>query len=158
MRKGKPITFLLEMLKSLKLFSFIKCLSDQVKFFSVTFSVQAFKVYRSNVTLWNYTTWSEMRDTLSMLTTWVDRDFRLSILVLTWTLFVWFCSWPQQRHENAALNSPRNFPAERPNDTKKKFNYEVSDLTIKDYADCESVWNSATWHLWQLAAVLANSP
>lgn len=103
--------------ESLKLFRFIKCPCDQVKFFSVTFSAQVFKCWRP---LWNYSTWSDMRDTLSMLTTWVDRDFRLSMLVLTCTLFAWFCSWPQQRHENAALNSPRNLPADRHNHRVEK--------------------------------------
>lgn len=43
MNTRKTMSFLLEMFESLKLFGFIKCLCDQVKFFSVTFSVQAFQ-------------------------------------------------------------------------------------------------------------------
>lgn len=53
-----------------------------------------------------------MRDTLSMLLTWVDRDFRLSVLVLVLILFVRFWPWPQQWQEKAALNSSRNFPGD----------------------------------------------
>lgn len=60
----------------------------------------------------SYTKWSEMRDTLSMLVTWVDTDFRLSVLVLILVLTVWLwpSPWQQQQQEKAALNSSRNFP------------------------------------------------
>lgn len=63
--------------------------------------------------LQDYTIWSDMRDTLSMLLTWVDRDFRLSVLVLVCILFVRFWPCPQQWQEKAALNSSRNFPGEK---------------------------------------------
>lgn len=48
-----------------------------------------------------------MRDTLSMLMTWVDMDFRLSVLVLILAVWLWPSRWQQ---EKAALNSSRNFP------------------------------------------------
>lgn len=60
-----------------------------------------------------YTAWSEILEMLSKLWTCVDRDLRLSVLVLALILSFGVSSPPEQWQMNAALNSSRNLPARK---------------------------------------------
>ena len=123
----------------------ILCIYIWIYIVSMPVSCVAVCVVMSSTLLFDSTTWSEMRETLSTLWACVDRDLRLSVLALV-RLLVRLGFWPTQWQENAALNSSRNFPVNQKFKVQSSNYFIVPQIVYKSHTITQTIKKTLNNH------------